>query len=263
MIKFFRHVRKNLLNEGKTSKYFKYAIGEIILVVIGILIALQINTLNEERKDRIKEQDILKQLKEEFQSNLLQLENKIEQRNSIINAASNTLAIMDFPNNANRDSIMANISTLTNTPTFDPITNDLISSGNIRLIKNKDLNKSLTQWTTYILQLGEIEQEYVDNYRTIYLPFLMKLGIGRDVDNAYWEIKDNFKFLMDHKEIEDKPVLSKSPTPIPLTDLLNNKEFESLLSNAIYINYIANLEAKSLHKRILEILDLLNKEIKD
>lgn len=50
MIKFFRTIRQNLLSEGKTGKYLKYAIGEIILVVIGILIALQINNWNEERK---------------------------------------------------------------------------------------------------------------------------------------------------------------------------------------------------------------------
>ena len=50
MIKFFRTIRKKLISEGKTSKYFKYAIGEIVLVVIGILIALQINNWNEERK---------------------------------------------------------------------------------------------------------------------------------------------------------------------------------------------------------------------
>ena len=49
MIKFFRHIRKNLLMENKTSKYFKYAIGEIVLVVIGILIALQINNWNDRR----------------------------------------------------------------------------------------------------------------------------------------------------------------------------------------------------------------------
>jgi len=47
MIKFFRKIRKNLLNEGKATRYFKYAIGEIILVVIGILIALRINNWNE------------------------------------------------------------------------------------------------------------------------------------------------------------------------------------------------------------------------
>ena len=50
MIKFFRKIRRNLLSEGKTGKYFKYAIGEIILVVIGIVIALQINNWNENRK---------------------------------------------------------------------------------------------------------------------------------------------------------------------------------------------------------------------
>jgi len=50
MIKFFRNIRKQLLDEGKTGKYFKYAIGEIVLVVIGILIALQINNWNEHRK---------------------------------------------------------------------------------------------------------------------------------------------------------------------------------------------------------------------
>ncbi len=58
MIKFFRHIRKNLLMENKTGKYFKYAIGEIILVVIGILIALQINNWNENRK-QLRQQDLL------------------------------------------------------------------------------------------------------------------------------------------------------------------------------------------------------------
>ena len=50
MLKFFRNIRKNLISNGKTVNYLKYAIGEIILVVIGILIALQINNWNENRK---------------------------------------------------------------------------------------------------------------------------------------------------------------------------------------------------------------------
>ena len=53
MIKFFRHIRQRLISENKTSKYFKYAIGEIVLVVIGILIALQINNWNEQRKQNL------------------------------------------------------------------------------------------------------------------------------------------------------------------------------------------------------------------
>ena len=63
MIKFFRKIRQNLLAEGKTGKYLKYAVGEIILVVIGILIALQINNWNENRKLQIKSYDYLKRLK--------------------------------------------------------------------------------------------------------------------------------------------------------------------------------------------------------
>ena len=53
MIKFFRKIRYNLMSENKTGKYLKYAIGEIVLVVIGILIALSINNWNQKSLDRI------------------------------------------------------------------------------------------------------------------------------------------------------------------------------------------------------------------
>ncbi len=59
MIKFFRHIRKSLIEQNKMGKYFKYAIGEILLVVIGILIALQINNWNDIRKNKAYEKEIL------------------------------------------------------------------------------------------------------------------------------------------------------------------------------------------------------------
>lgn len=59
MIKLFRNIRQNLLMENKTSKYFKYAIGEIALVMIGILLALQVNNWNESRKVKTFEKEIL------------------------------------------------------------------------------------------------------------------------------------------------------------------------------------------------------------
>ncbi len=55
MIKFFRHIRKQLLTENKFSKYLLYAIGEIVLVVIGILIALSINNWNKRKVNREKD----------------------------------------------------------------------------------------------------------------------------------------------------------------------------------------------------------------
>ncbi len=70
MIKFFRHIRKKHMETGKTSKYFKYAIGEIILVVIGILIALQINNLNENRKHAIAEKEFFKSINDDLNQDL-------------------------------------------------------------------------------------------------------------------------------------------------------------------------------------------------
>ena len=64
MIKFFRKIRQRLLSENKFSKYLIYAIGEIILVVIGILIALQINNWNENKKLKTEEIKFLKNFKQ-------------------------------------------------------------------------------------------------------------------------------------------------------------------------------------------------------
>ena len=70
MIKFFRKIRQNLLMENKTGKYFKYAVGEIVLVVVGILIALSINNWNEKRKIKQKETVILKEFLTSINSDL-------------------------------------------------------------------------------------------------------------------------------------------------------------------------------------------------
>jgi hypothetical protein len=70
MIKFFRKTREKVLNEGRTSKYFKYALGEVILVVVGILIALQINTWNQQKNNQAILKQFLVEYKEELKLNI-------------------------------------------------------------------------------------------------------------------------------------------------------------------------------------------------
>jgi hypothetical protein len=70
MIRFFRSIRQGLINEGKTSKYFRYAVGEILLVMIGILLALQVNNWNEERKRATQERELSEKLYEELEGAL-------------------------------------------------------------------------------------------------------------------------------------------------------------------------------------------------
>ena len=94
MIKFFRKIRQQLLVENKTGKYFKYAIGEIVLVVIGILIALQINTWNEEREDKIKEKVILEDLLENIERNIVILDTGVEQLENLNRSSSIILRVL-------------------------------------------------------------------------------------------------------------------------------------------------------------------------
>jgi hypothetical protein len=78
MLKLFRHIRKNLLNEGKNTKYFKYAIGEIVLVVIGILIALSINNWNEDRKDQTKLLNIYRLIHDDIENDIEELQTNVD-----------------------------------------------------------------------------------------------------------------------------------------------------------------------------------------
>ncbi len=89
MIAFFRHIRKSLLMGNNTSKYFKYAIGEIVLVVIGILIALSINNWNETKKE--KERQVLTEIISDLEHTLLDLDRVINKRTNNLNRTINSI----------------------------------------------------------------------------------------------------------------------------------------------------------------------------
>jgi hypothetical protein len=75
MFRFFRSIRQSLLNEGKTVRYMKYAVGEVLLVVVGILIALSVNDWNEGRKDRVEERTIVSRFLEDQNDDLASFDN--------------------------------------------------------------------------------------------------------------------------------------------------------------------------------------------
>jgi len=95
MIKFFRKIRKNLLTENKFSKYLIYAIGEIVLVVIGILIALSINNWNEKRKVSKIELDILTGIKNDLDDDIFRLTYRVSNDSLIVVRADQLLAILE------------------------------------------------------------------------------------------------------------------------------------------------------------------------
>jgi hypothetical protein len=94
MIKFFRKIRQKLLNETKFSKYVLYATGEIVLVVIGILIALQLNNWNDTIKERSVEIKILREISSNLQYDLVEIRGDIAANDSVIEACKDIIRFM-------------------------------------------------------------------------------------------------------------------------------------------------------------------------
>ncbi|MDC6350071.1 DUF6090 family protein [Zeaxanthinibacter sp. PT1] len=150
MIKFFRKIRQKNLTENKLGKYLTYAIGEIVLVVIGILIALSINNWNENRKNSIEEKAILQNLIENLNLSKIQSEQLISEENQL---KQNLIQILGVNSNDTRvntkiisDSIFKNAvwDLQSDMPTFNAY-NNLKSTNKLSLIKNKNINEKFTE----------------------------------------------------------------------------------------------------------------------
>ena len=146
MIKFFRKIRQNLLMENKTGTYFKYAIGEIVLVVIGILIALSINNWNETNKNEREQIVFLNNLKNDLKNDLIQLDQILkfqkEKLSKVNELKDQLLSIKDFEK---IEQLLVNL-TLDN-DTYFPNTGSYtttVSSGKIASLNPSSLRIAIT-----------------------------------------------------------------------------------------------------------------------
>lgn len=106
MIKFFRKIRYNLMETGKTGKYLKYAIGEIVLVVIGILIALQINNWNEDRKSIAKGETYINEIYKDLHKDVLVITQIIGRLKEQSLSSERVLRILESPEQQIKDSLL-------------------------------------------------------------------------------------------------------------------------------------------------------------
>tara|TARA_R110000744_G_scaffold306138_1_gene414446 strand:- start:5482 stop:6261 length:780 start_codon:yes stop_codon:yes gene_type:complete len=224
MIKFFRKIRQNLLSEGKTGKYIKYAIGEIVLVVVGILIALQINNWNEQRKYNKTEEQILIGLEEEFKASLAELK-RITELNKKVRKATfdliQNLRSKDPFEDANKiDSLILKIYMFYTFTAESGILDEAISSGKLSYIRNEKLQGKLASWKG---KLANSEEDYAfraKHYNELLLPFLQK--------NLRMANGDNFMEL--NGSVENYQILKLDSSPFtPNYENINLIEFENLL----------------------------------
>lgn len=183
MIKFFRNIRQNLLHEGKTSKYLKYAIGEIVLLVIGILIALQINNWNEVQKSKELEISYLENLKEDVKLDSLYFERgwftnagkKIEGLTKAKKYYLDGIVPPDtisFINDIAYGGIYGIGGINPNSRTYK----ELVSTGNISLISNQDIREKIVGYylntdflSSYASNLQSGYPHFINSYK-VYNP---------------------------------------------------------------------------------------------
>ena len=156
MIKFFRRIRQQLLTEGKFSKYLLYAIGEIVLVVIGILIALAANDWSIEKAERLQESKYLKNIKLDLEKDLASLEYNIGFRREKIAGTEKLIAQINGTPVDDLTELSRNVFNTLNEERFTPNNStytELASSGNLNLISVDSIK----------ILLLELEELYKDN----------------------------------------------------------------------------------------------------
>jgi Family of unknown function (DUF6090) len=158
MIKFFRKIRYNLMEQNKTGKYLKYAIGEIVLVVIGILIALQINNWNDKRNIKLEReaqrQSNLEEIYHDLKSDVIVLDAIINQLQGQKEASKYVLMVLESDDKYVSDSLkfFQNQFKATGSVTVNRTKNtwdNLNTSGQLLSLKEDFLNKKLFEYYTY------------------------------------------------------------------------------------------------------------------
>lgn len=252
MINFFRKARKQSADDNKPLKYFRYAIGEIVLLVIGILIALSINTWNNERNNRIEEYQILEGLKNEFEYNLQALHKDLNKNRNVIITVDSIIALIHTNTLSNEpDNLDKLLVTLGAMGSFDARTgfiDEIISSGKLNLITNQQLKIKLTRWSGLLNDAKEDNKYVSDNYTHMLMPFLIKYFPLANGD-LYKDLSQYSKYYIEKERL-------KSPFKSNIKGI-NLMEFENILWHHRHnIDYVElnDLEIEAFIKTTVEMI---------
>ena len=171
MIKFFRKKRYDLMGKNKLAQYLKYAIGEIILVAFGILIAVQVNNLNEVKKNKKVKYEFLENLKDEIILDTVQLSRKIDNFKSLNETVLKGVLLLDKTEHTaseKKDFQNAIVRAQILTPLYKDThkNNSKISSG---LIENNELNKLLSEYYEKINFHKAVMSKFGETLQLVYV----------------------------------------------------------------------------------------------
>lgn len=246
MLKFFRRIRRKLINEGNLKRYLIYAIGEILLVMIGILLALQVNNWNEGRRNYKGETIALIELRNEFDSNYKSFLRVLDQKNKAQEELYAYLSLLS--DNSKTTSQKAKIErgqvAIISWDSGNAVLNSLLSTGNIEYIKNDSLKYLLHDWNKVIYGFDEHAITYKDIVSELYNYEKLKHPI-RMVNEGKWSyIKHSNLELQEFREA-----------------IVDDFRYHNLLINCVNGLDIQIREGANLKKKFNQIRHLLDKEI--
>lgn len=236
-MKLFRTIRENLLSEGKTIKYLKYAFGEIILVVLGILIALSINNWNNNRIERTLEKEILNEILANLETDLENVDYAIEGNTRFLMRSKRVYEHLENKTPLT-DSLKHDYAALYGYNRFQPIKigyEDLKSKGS-SIIRNKSLRK-------------EISELYEYQY------FFMVEDIQKEIGTI--------------QAIQKNQVLTKLKTeksyfsaqPVDLVSLQNDLSFQETLKDIVVYRKWTNNRFDRGRRQLIKVIDAIENEL--
>ena len=249
MINFFRKIRQRLLTENKTGKYLKYGIGEIVLVVVGILIALQINNWNEDRKSKILEKATIKELAIALNEDLKDIDINI--KNHKITLTSQKLVVnwlnSELPYS---DSLCYNFGWSNYFSFFisDNAAFETLKTKGLSLISNDSLRTSITHLYGY-------DYNNYNHYEVVYTEFAMRMI---NVVNSRYFSDSPFPLLQLGSPLLDFGCMR----PNNINEIKEASDYEYHLKTCRNLNIIFIGKMESTRNNLIKLIDMLELELR-
>jgi len=250
MIKFFRRIRFDLMEQNKMGKYLKYAIGEIILVVIGILIALSINNWNENRKIKVQESKYLQGLRSDIQLNLDAINQFLEAGNASIASAQKVLAYYEGEDVTDLNDLNYHATNVYIWERFtiqDNTYQELVNSGSIGIISNDSIKNGLLNLQALYHELKNEEDHFrYDMEELMYSQVYEMLDMN--------DLVKNFTFQVSNGQAGEDVALSRTNYETMLKNLKHKNGFVMAVFEHTRMN-AQFLEMKTLCEGLIQQID--------
>jgi hypothetical protein len=239
------------MEKNKTGKYLKYAFGEIVLVVIGILIALSINSWNENRQLKQIEKTSILALLSEFESNKSTIES-CESLISQMRLYGDSIRVQLGPQKSNLEIKQVNYwfyelgSTKRCKISID-VLKDILSSGNLNIISNEEIRIGISKWSSVLNDFEREENEWAQDFSSTITPYLNKWIQWDDVDYTH---NDDSRYFKSRFSIDPRVIFQQV-------------EFSNIMNNHYWRIKRTEERTIALLQQTQEIIILMQKELKE